>query len=121
MVPGPGLPHAVDVRDVAQLLRYPIEHPDETNGERYLASGSVSHPQAVADILRLEMKDDAKALERIPVGKPGVGYAKDYQIMDGQGGIDVDSSKARKLLQGGEWIPYKQSVIETAKAFVGLV
>jgi nucleoside-diphosphate-sugar epimerase len=116
-----GLPQAVDVRDVAQLLRYAVEHAEETNGERYIASGSINHPQAVADILREELKSDADALARIAKGTPGKGYAKDYQSIDDQGGINVDSSKAKKLLEGGEWIPYSQSVIDTAKAFVGLV
>jgi nucleoside-diphosphate-sugar epimerase len=116
-----GLPQVVDVRDVAQLLRYPIEHPDETNGERYIASGSANHPQAIADILRQEFKNDAKAVERIPIGNPGKGYASDYSRIDGQGELYVDSSKAQKLLEGGEWVPYRQSVIDTAKTFRGLV
>ncbi|KAH8727211.1 putative NAD dependent epimerase/dehydratase [Phaeosphaeriaceae sp. PMI808] len=120
--PFPGLSEVVDVRDVAQLLRYPIEHPVETNGERYIASGSISHPQATADILREELKSDASALARISKGTPGKGYRSDYQqIDDDQGGNDVDSSKARKLLEGGEWISHKKSVIDTAKTFVGLV
>jgi nucleoside-diphosphate-sugar epimerase len=109
------------VRDVAQLLRYAVEHPDETNGERYLASGSISHPQAIADVLREELKEDAKALKRIVEGTKGQGYSADYSKIDGQEGYDVDSSKAAKLLDGGKWIPYKQSVIDTAKTFVGLV
>ncbi|KAH7085576.1 hypothetical protein BKA63DRAFT_20804 [Paraphoma chrysanthemicola] len=119
--PMAGLPQVVDVRDVAQLLRYPIEHPDETNGERYIASASANHPQAIADVLRQEFKNDAKTLERIAVGNPGKGYSADYSRIDGQGDIDVDSSKARKLLEGGAWIPYDRSVIDTAKTFVGLV
>lgn len=116
-----GLPYSVDVRDVAQLLRYTIEHPTETNGERYIASAAVNHPQAVADILREELKSDTKALSRIFEGTPGKGYTKDYQHIDGQGGFEVDSSKARKLLEAGEWIPYQKSVIDTAKTFFGLV
>lgn len=115
------LPQVVDVRDVAQLLRYPIEHPEETNGERYIASATINHPQAIADILREEYKGDAKTLARIPEGTKGKGYTADYQQIDEQGGIDVDSSKARKLLEDGDWIPYKQSIIDTAKSFVGLV
>lgn len=115
------LPQVVDVRDVAQLTRYPIEHPDETNGERFIASSSTNHPQAIADILREEFAGDAKALARIPKGVPGKGYTPDYQQIDGQGGIDVDGSKAMKLLEGGQYIPYRQTVVDTAKAFAGLV
>jgi len=114
------LPRVVDVRDVAQLLRYPIEHPEETNGERYIASAAANHPQAIADILREELTD-ATTLARIPEGQRGKGYSPDYQQIDGQGGIDVDSSKAKKLLEGGQWTPYRQSVLDTAKTFVGLV
>jgi nucleoside-diphosphate-sugar epimerase len=116
-----GLPQSVDVRDVAQLLRYTIENPEKTNGERYIASGSINHPQAVADILREEFKGDAKTLERIPPGTPGKGYSSDYQTTDGQGGISVDSSKARKLLEGGQWIPYPESVVDTARTFTALL
>ncbi|KAH7401533.1 putative NAD dependent epimerase/dehydratase [Pyrenochaeta sp. MPI-SDFR-AT-0127] len=116
-----GLPQAVDVRDVAQLLRYTIENPLETNGERYIASASINHPQAVADILREEFKSDPKALARILEGHPGKGYTQDYQSIDGQGGFGIDSSKAKKLLEGGNWIPYQKSVIDTARTFVGLI
>jgi hypothetical protein len=115
------LPQVVDVRDVAQLLKYPIEHADETNGERYIASAAINHPQAIADVLREELKDDAKALARIPRGTPGKGYSPDYQTLDGQGDIHVDGSKAKKLLEGGQYISYKQMVVDTAKAFAGLV
>ena len=81
------LPQAVDVRDVAQLLRYSVENPEETNGERYIASSSSSHPQAIADILREEFKADAKTLARILEVTPGKGYSFDYQSIDGQGGL----------------------------------
>ncbi|KAL6707367.1 hypothetical protein ACN47E_004146 [Coniothyrium glycines] len=116
-----GLPQSVDVRDVAQLLRYVIEHPDATDGERYIACGSINHPQAVADILRKELKDDTKALSRIAAGTPGKGYASDYQSIDNQGGFYVDGSKAKVLLEGEQWTPYEQSVVDTARTFVGLV
>jgi nucleoside-diphosphate-sugar epimerase len=108
------VPQVVDVRDVAQLLRYVIEHPDETDGERYLASAGVSHPQAIADVLREE------GFEGIVEGEKGKGYSADYQSMDGMGGYDVDSGKARALLEGGEWIGFRKSVVDTARTFVGL-
>jgi nucleoside-diphosphate-sugar epimerase len=111
----------VDVRDVAQLLRYCIEHSVETDGERYIASAAANHPQAIADILRERLKDDKKSLARIPEGTKGKGYSADYERIDEQGGIHVDSSKARKLLEGSNWLPYQQSVIDTAESFAGLV
>lgn len=112
------LPHVVDVRDVAQLLRYAIEHPKETDGERYIASSAVDHPQAQKDILR-----DAfvEARGRIEEGTRGEGYRSDYQDGDDEEGYRVDSSKARGVLEGGEWISYRDSVVDTAKGFVGLV
>lgn len=106
----------VDVRDVAQLLRYAVEHPEQTNGERYIASGAVDHPQALKDILRDEFEE---ARKRIVEGEKGVGYSADYQ--DREGGYRVDSSKAKKLLEGGDWISYRKSVVDTAKSFVGLI
>ncbi|KAH7394167.1 putative NAD dependent epimerase/dehydratase [Phaeosphaeria sp. MPI-PUGE-AT-0046c] len=110
------LPHVVDVRDVAQLLRYAVEHPEQTNGERYIASGAVDHPQALRDILREAF---VETRGRIEEGEKGVGYAADYQ--DREGGYRVDSGKAKKLLEGGKWIEYRQSVVDTARGFVGLI
>lgn len=110
-----GLPQVVDVRDVAALTLYPFEHPEETNGERYIASSAASHPQAVADILRKEFPG---ARSRIVEGKPGEGYLSSYEV-DPQTTTPVDSSKAKKLL--GEWMPYEKSVIDTAKSFEGLL
>ncbi|KAF2849307.1 putative NAD dependent epimerase/dehydratase [Plenodomus tracheiphilus IPT5] len=112
------LPQVVDVRDVAQLLRAIIEKPEQTNGERYIASSAVGHPQAIADILREELKDEA-ALKRIKPGKKGKGYAADYQSIEGQGGFVVDGSKATKLLEGGKYINYRKSVVDTVGMFEG--
>lgn len=118
-IPAPmaGLPQVVDVRDVADLVSYSIEHAGETNGERYIASSAVGHPQAIADILRNEFPE---AKNRIVEGTPGEGYRKDYTV-DSEKDLTVDSSKAKKLLRGGLWITYEKSVADTAKAFAGLV
>ncbi|ORY09777.1 hypothetical protein BCR34DRAFT_366207 [Clohesyomyces aquaticus] len=111
----PGLPFTVDVRDVAKLMLYPIAHPDATNGERYIASSAAGSPQAIADILRSAFPD---AKDRIVEGNPGEGYSKDYEV-DKETTVDVDNSKATALI--GDWIPFKKSVVDTAKTFVGLV
>jgi nucleoside-diphosphate-sugar epimerase len=113
--PSAALPQTVDVRDVAALMLYPIEHPQETNGERYIASSAASHPQAIADILRKEFPE---ARSRIVEGTPGQGYLKGY-VEDNTQTTPADSSKAKKLL--GEWIPFEQSVVDTAKSFAHLV
>jgi nucleoside-diphosphate-sugar epimerase len=113
----PGLGFTVDVRDVASLLVYFVSHPQETDGERYIAKGANSVSQSIADVLRNAFPD---ALGRIVEGVKGRGYKTDYQVnTDAQ--VDVDSSKARKLLEGGEWTGYAKSVVDTAKTFVGLV
>lgn len=107
--PRPGLPYVVDVFDVAQLIRYPIEHHEGTNGERYIASGSVDRPQAVADILREEFKHVNGTSERIGEGSPEKTYGKASREVEGQA-VYLDSSKANSLLQGGEWTHYRQSI-----------
>ncbi|KAF2737933.1 NAD(P)-binding protein [Polyplosphaeria fusca] len=109
------LSSTVDVRDVARLMVYPVEHAQATDGERYIASSATQHPQAIADILRKAMPE---ARGRIEEGTPGVGYREDWQA-DGKNGYAVDNRKAGRLLGG--WIPFDESVVDTAKSFVGLV
>jgi len=109
------LPQVVDVRDVAALMLYPIEHPQETDGERYIASSAAAHPQAYADILR---KAYPEAKNRIVEGTPGEGYKKGY-LADESVTQLVDSTKAEKLL--GKWVPLEKSVVDTAKSLEGLV
>ena len=113
--PVAGLPYTVDVRDVAALLLYPIEHPQETNGERYIASGAAGDPQAIADILRREFPE---ARNRIVEGTPGQGYTEKFEA-DPQTTTLVDASKGEKLIGG--WTGYEKSVVDTARQFVGLV
>jgi len=107
------MPQVVDVEDVAALTRYPIEHPSETDGERYIASSAVTSPEAYADILR-------EAYPNLPIqkGTPGEGYLKGY-VADPKKNFVIDASKAEKLLGG--WIPFEKTVLDTAKAFEGLV
>ncbi|KAH7138109.1 hypothetical protein B0J11DRAFT_513605 [Dendryphion nanum] len=113
--PSAGLPHVVDVRDVAKLTLYPIEHPAETNGERYIASAAVGHPQAVADILRNEFPE---AKDRIREGTPGQGYKKGFEA-DETLVNPVDGGKGEKALGG--YIKYEKSVVDTAKALKALL
>ena len=114
---GAALGFTVDVRDLASLLTYFVSHPKETNGERYIAKSSHSVAQSVADVLRNAFPD---ALSRIVEGVKGQGYKADYQV-DPETQVEVDSSKAKKLLDGGEWIGFEKSVVDTAKSFVGLI
>lgn len=114
--PTPGLGPNVDVRDVAYLVSYSLSHAQETDGERYIASGSFSSSQAIADVLRKAFPD---AAGRIVEGMPGQGYRSDYTPDETQ--LTVESRKAKALMEGGNWIPYEKMVVDTAKAFQGLV
>jgi nucleoside-diphosphate-sugar epimerase len=104
----------VDVRDVARLTLYPIEHPAEADGQRYIAHAAEGHPQAIADILR---KAFPEARNRIKEGTPGEGYTKGYQLS--AEGVQIDSEKGRKALGG--WTAFEKSVVDTAKALEHLV
>jgi nucleoside-diphosphate-sugar epimerase len=114
----PGLGPTVDVRDVAAQVEYIIAHPKQTDGERYLSSAAVATAQSNADILRKAFPD---AKGRILEGTPEKGYNADYTLFGKETAQDVDGSKAKKLLKGGEYIPHEKSVIDTAKSFAHLV
>ncbi|KAF2200618.1 NAD(P)-binding protein [Delitschia confertaspora ATCC 74209] len=107
-------PNTVDVRDVAKLVLYVIEHAEETDGERYIAASARGGPQAIADILRSAFPGRRGVIRE---GVPGEGYNNDYGIV--KNGAGIASSKARKLLGG--WIGYEESVVDTARAFERLI
>ncbi|PSN58557.1 NAD(P)-binding protein [Corynespora cassiicola Philippines] len=97
----------VGVGDVARLLRFVVENPMEADGERYIASSAVLEAQAVADVLRKEFPE---AKSRIREGTPGKGYRKDYQ---------VDPEKL--VVAIGGYTGFAEVIVETARAFRGLV
>jgi nucleoside-diphosphate-sugar epimerase len=102
----PGLYNGyVDIRDVARLVVFGVEHPQKANNERFLAASFYSPPQAVADILREEFPDRAEIIEK---GTPGEGYQPDYSFR----GIVYDGSKAVRVT-GQEYIPWRQTVLDT--------
>lgn len=90
---------------------YAALHPSECNGHRFLLAAGRAPPQALADILR-EMRPQWR--DRIPEGEPGNGYVKGCGWMEG--GVSIDSERARKALGGGEWMGYEQCVRETVEA-----
>lgn len=114
----PGIGAVVDVRDVAAQIEHIIAHPEETNGERYISSAAVSTPQSLADVLRKAFPD---AKGRVVEGTPGQGYSHDYQVLDKETTPVFDGGKAKKLLKGNEYLPYEQSVVDTAQALVHLL
>lgn len=65
----------VDVRDVAGIHLWCMEHPKRSDGQRYIVSAGLGTPQAAADILRqaYPSREDV-----IPRGEPGKGYLPDY-------------------------------------------
>ncbi|KAK9331535.1 hypothetical protein V1520DRAFT_390464 [Lipomyces starkeyi] len=98
----------VDVRDVARLLVFVVDHPDKTDGERYLAVSGVGTSQAMADILRKHYPERKSIIDE---GTPGEGYRPDFDVS-----MVVDASKAVKLT-GVPWIGYEDSVVAAAKEF----
>ncbi|PSN62799.1 NAD(P)-binding protein [Corynespora cassiicola Philippines] len=109
------MPQVVAVGDVARLLRFAVEKPGEANGERYIASSAVLEAQVVADMLRREFPG---ARGRIREGVPGEGYRGDYQAEPEKMWV-IDGSKAEKAIGG--YMRFEDTVVETARAFEGLL
>ena len=103
----------VDVRDVAALMVFAVNHPEIANQQRYIACGGWANGQAIADILNNRYKD-----KNITVGSPGEGYEPGWVFKEG--GVTIDSSKAVKAT-GREWIPFDKSVLDAAKYFEKLL
>ena len=107
--PGSGLNEYVDVRDVANILLWCMEHPDQTDGQRYIASAGLGPPQAIADILRKAYPERENI---IPRGFPGRGYRSDF-------GFPVNNRKCHgtKAAEavGMQYITYDKSIVDTAK------
>ncbi|KAF9874898.1 hypothetical protein CkaCkLH20_07592 [Colletotrichum karsti] len=110
---GPGNGTHVDVRDVARLITFAVEHKDVADGQRYIAggNGNVANVQAYCDLLRKAYPDRR---DIILEGKPGEGYHQDYSII--QGSPMVDGSKAIKAT-GQNWIPFDKTILDAAKAY----
>lgn len=101
----------VDVRDVARLVVFAVERPNEAGGERFLAAAHYAPAQAVADILREEYPERAKA-GIIQEGTPGEGYNPDYRFPPK---IVYDGSKAVRAT-GQNYIPWRQTVLDTVES-----
>ncbi|KAF2664579.1 NAD(P)-binding protein [Microthyrium microscopicum] len=115
---GPVKPHAspnretyVDVRDVARIHVWAVEHYQEADGQRYLVVGGRQTGQSIADVLRAEYPDRKDIIQ---AGNPGEGYNKEY-VYD-RDGVYFDASKVEKATGQG-WIPFDQSIRDSAKAF----
>ena len=101
----------IDVRDVSRLHIWCMEHPDASNGQRYIAANGKGTPQAAADILRKAFPD-----RDILVGEPESDYVPgtyDYPA----GKRSTRATKAYKALGGKSFIGYEQSILDTVKSF----
>ncbi|KAF7553224.1 hypothetical protein G7046_g7155 [Stylonectria norvegica] len=103
------VPFFVDVRDVARVVVFGVQHPEKANNERFLLSRGVIPPQAAADILR-KAYPDRKDL--IKVGTPGAGYLADFTV---PGDRTIDGSKAVRVT-GQDYISVEQSITDAAKS-----
>lgn len=99
----------VDIRDVARLVVFGVEHGDKTNGERFLAAAVWGPAQSVADILREEYPERKSIIEE---GKPGEGYYPEYKFPTVGG---LDGTKAIRVTGQG-YIPWRKTVLDTAES-----
>ncbi|TEY40777.1 hypothetical protein BOTCAL_0421g00030 [Botryotinia calthae] len=107
--PAAGTGSFVDVRDVAYMHIWAYEHPEKSDGERYIACSGTGPAQAQVDILReyFKEKGDEKALAKIAIGNPGEGF----------GGYNKETGKVENV----EWAPERPRVSgEKAQREMGL-
>lgn len=113
-----GVPSAlkgqVDVRDVARFVTFSVEHPDQTNGERYILASANGPAQSVADILREAYPDRRDTIQK---GTPGEGYILPGYTFPKE--LRVDASKASKAM--GPYIPWNKTVLDTARSMEHLL
>ncbi|KAH6653078.1 hypothetical protein BKA67DRAFT_536775 [Truncatella angustata] len=101
----------VDVRDVARLTVFGVEHGQDTDAQRYLAQSGWGSPQAVADVL-CRQYPDRKTI--ICQGTPESDYLADFKTPPQA--PQVDTSKAIRATGQG-WIDLETMVLDAAKAF----
>jgi len=109
--PGIGGQSYIDVRDVAALHVWCLEHGDKSDGQRYLAANGKGTMQAAADILRREFPG-----REIVVGKPESDYVpKTYDYPKGT--RTLRATKAYKAMGVESFRGYEESLLDTVKAF----
>jgi hypothetical protein len=89
-----------------------VKHWQATDAERFICSGAVAVPQAIADILRKRYPDRSGVIK---IGNPGEGYDAKFGNFNGEPGFD--GSKV-PFLAGKAWTPFEQSAIDTAEVFL---
>ncbi len=105
------MPGYVDVRDVSRFVVFAVDHPEKTDGERYIAASACGPPQAMADILRKALPERAAAIDK---GTPGDGYLPGYGFP--ASGNSYDGSKLVRTT-GRDYIPFDKTVLDTVESF----
>lgn len=98
----------VDVRDIARVAVYGVDHGDKLDGERYLLANGVVSPQAAADVLREAYPDRRDVIKK---GTPGEGYRPGFAYPEEK---SIDGSKAVRAT-GQDYYPVEQTIRDTAK------
>ncbi|KAK3319571.1 hypothetical protein B0T19DRAFT_388371 [Cercophora scortea] len=105
----------VDVRDVARMVVFAVDHPEKADGERFLLASHYSPPQAVADILREQFPEQRGVIQE---GNPGEGY-----YMPGYGfpveRMVYDGTKAVRV-SGRGYTPWEETVRDTVLSAGGV-
>ncbi|OJJ85713.1 uncharacterized protein ASPGLDRAFT_123734 [Aspergillus glaucus CBS 516.65] len=122
-VPGPqdsivkiaGSTPYVDVRNLAAIYIWCAENTAQSDGERYLVVAGHGPKQAILDILSEEYPERRGVILK---GNPDQRYNKDWTF--DEGGVVFDSTKVKNAV-GLHWIPYGQSIIDTAKSLEPLL
>ena len=96
-----------DVRDVAAMHVWCIEHASEAAGQRFIVNAGQGLPQALADVLHAAYPERTHLMV---AGNPGEGYNRDFTYL--RGGIDGTKATA---CTGTGYIKYDQAVRDTAK------
>ncbi|KAK3690475.1 hypothetical protein B0T22DRAFT_424359 [Podospora appendiculata] len=108
-------PAFVDVRDVARMVVFAVDHPEKADGERFLLGSHYAPPQAVADILREEFPERRGAIHE---GKPREGYyLPGYTFPPDR--IVYDGSKAVRV-SGRGYILWEETVRDTVLSVGGV-
>lgn len=100
----------IDVRDVAAMHVWCIEHPKDSNQQRYMLAAGKGTPQAVADFLRETYPD-----RKIEAGEPGTGSVPGYGFAPGES--TFHSTKALHALGWERFTGFEQMILDTVAAF----
>jgi nucleoside-diphosphate-sugar epimerase len=109
----------VDMRDVAAVHLWALEHPEMADGERYIASSGFAPTQGMVDLMREQFPGNS----HIALGEPGKGYVGgiDYcqqrvPVWYPKDRIQMCGIKAHKVMQI-RWRTLGETVRDTVLAF----